>query len=308
MPTKRLLVLRGGALGDFILTLPAIRALLAAHPGASLDLVANPSVAAIARDAFPVRAIRSLDDPALARFFVRGTDLPPATRDYFAHADVIVSYLHDPGEVFETNVRRCSAARYVRGPAKITGSIHASEQLSAPARELGITIDDWRPQLRFSTATRQKAQQRLGMKPDLTLHPGSGSPRKNWPLERWGLLIARFLEDGQNIAVIGGEADRAEMTYLQDKFRGQHVRFALNWPLPQLGPLLANSLFVGHDSGVSHLAAAAHARACVVLFGPTDPLVWSPRGENVQVLRAPGGDLNALPWERVCEAARAAIT
>jgi heptosyltransferase-2 len=57
--------------------------------------------------------------------------------------------------------------------------------------------------------------------------------------------------------------------------------------------VLEHSIFIGHDSGISHLAAAARAN-CILLFGPTDPNVWAPRNENVQVLRARNGEVNDL--------------
>ena len=64
---------------------------------------------------------------------------------------------------------------------------------------------------------------------------------------------------------------------------------------------MAETVFVGHDSGISHLAAAAGAK-CVLLFGSTDPAVWAPEGENVRVIRAPDGDMNQLPLEPVLDA------
>lgn len=48
-----------------------------------------------------------------------------------------------------------------------------------------------------------------------------------------------------------------------------------NLPLPHLAGVLEHSIFIGHDSGISHLAAAARAN-CILLFGPTDPNVWAP--------------------------------
>jgi heptosyltransferase-2 len=69
-------------------------------------------------------------------------------------------------------------------------------------------------------------------------------------------------------------------------------------PLPDLAALLENTIFVGHDSGISHLAAAAGAK-CVLLFGPTDPSVWAPLNENARVIRAPNGDLRQLDVDLV---------
>ena len=56
-------------------------------------------------------------------------------------------------------------------------------------------------------------------------------------------------------------------------------RFARNLPLPQLAALLEHSIFVGHDSGISHLAAAVGAN-CILLFGPTNPDIWAPKNDE----------------------------
>jgi heptosyltransferase III len=52
-------------------------------------------------------------------------------------------------------------------------------------------------------------------------------------------------------------------------------------------------MFIGHDSGISHLAAAAGA-PCILLFGPTNPDVWAPRNNNVRVLKASNGSMSDL--------------
>jgi heptosyltransferase III len=79
------------------------------------------------------------------------------------------------------------------------------------------------------------------------------------------------------------------------------VRFAHQLPLPQLAAVLEQSTFIGHDSGISHLAAAAGA-SCLILFGPTDPKVWALQNEDVRVLRAPNNDLAQLDVATVCKA------
>ena len=64
-----------------------------------------------------------------------------------------------------------------------------------------------------------------------------------------------------------------------------HVHLAHNLPLPELAAVLSRCrLFLGHDSGVSHLVAAV-GTPCVLLFGPTDPAMWAPPGDHVRVLR-----------------------
>jgi heptosyltransferase-2 len=64
---------------------------------------------------------------------------------------------------------------------------------------------------------------------------------------------------------------------------------------------LKNSIFIGHDSGISHLAAAEGAH-CILLFGPTDAAIWAPINQNVRVIRAPDGDLQKLDVDVVQEA------
>ncbi len=101
--------------------------------------------------------------------------------------------------------------------------------------------------------------------------------------------------------MVGGEADEERLRLLETAWMEKPVRFAKNLPLPHLAALLEDSVFVGHDSGISHIAAAVGAR-CVLLFGPTDSAVWAPANENVTVLQAPGGDLRLLAVDRVIEA------
>jgi heptosyltransferase-2 len=62
--------------------------------------------------------------------------------------------------------------------------------------------------------------------------------------------------------------------------------------------LLERTIFIGHDSGISHIAAATGA-PCVLLFGPTDPAIWAPANENVTVLRAPEGKLEMIDVQSV---------
>jgi len=63
--------------------------------------------------------------------------------------------------------------------------------------------------------------------------------------------------------------------------RGDH-RWAKNLTLPEVFHQLQSSdLYLGHDSGISHLAGWSGAK-CGILFGPTDPILWAPHGERVR--------------------------
>ena len=259
-------------------------------------------MASLALEAVEVDGISSLDDPGLAPIFIRDGHLSEKWREYFSRHDLVISYLYDPEKIFEANVRDLGVARVVAGPSKIAaGGPHAAIQLAQPVRELGIAISDVSPRLQIDDRAREKALQKLGASPVIALHPGSGSPRKNWPMENWVALIAYLIQRSVPVTIIGGEADRGQMAELQNRFKNESVPFAIDWPLRDLAALLASSIFVGHDSGISHLAAAAGA-VSLVLFGPTDSQIWAPQNENARVLLAPNRELDQLPFATVCEA------
>ena len=133
-----------------------------------------------------------------------------------------------------------------------------------------------------------------GAHPLVAIHPGSGGERKNWPPERWRELGRALLgqpgPERPRVLLVGGEADTKTLALLRDAWTplaGPGDLFVVeNLPLPQVSALLARGrLFVGHDSGISHLAAAV-GTPCVLLFGPTDPDIWAPPYPFVRVLRA----------------------
>jgi heptosyltransferase III len=305
---NRVLVIRGGAIGDFILTLPALKALRDAHPNAHIEILGYRHIAALAENRFYVQAVRSIEYGPLSSFFAENSELPAKLASYFASFDLIISYLYDPDRIFENNLRRCGAENLLCGPAKIVETtVHAARQLALPIEQLGIEVDDLTEKVFPSIDDRQFALEFLQnlQQPILAIHPGSGSTEKNWPLENWIALFSRnggvsLTEDKRaqagnafSLVVISGEADKAEARVLEREWRNREVCFTKNLPLPHLAAVLERSIFIGHDSGISHLAAAAGAN-CVLLFGPTDPDVWAPRNKNVQILRAQSGKLRDL--------------
>jgi heptosyltransferase-2 len=141
-------------------------------------------------------------------------------------------------------------------------------------------------------------------RPVIAIHPGSGSPRKNWPAENWqalGTWLTRHASHPR-LLLIGGEADSAPLAALTDAWQRADVLVARDLALPRLAAVLrCCRLFLGHDTGISHLAAAVET-PCVLLFGPTDPAVWAPANPQVSVVPAADGDLASLPLSTVQEA------
>lgn len=295
---KRILVIRGGAIGDFVLTLPAIRLLRDAYPDARLEILGYQHIAALAENRFYAHATRSIEYGALAGFFAKGGELEMELARYFESFDLVVSYLFDPDRIFEHNVARCGVDMFMAAPAKVTGGEHAAVQLAGPLKELGLTLSDAAATLFPSEEDRRFAASFLAdiRSAPVAIHPGSGSSTKNWSIAKWQTILTALSR--QDLLLIGGEADEQQLAAL----RGRDIRQAVNLPLSHLAAVLERcEVFVGHDSGISHIAAAVGTR-CVLLFGPTDPAVWAPANAGVQVIRATSGNLNDITIEQVLDA------
>jgi heptosyltransferase-2 len=291
----RTLVIRGGALGDFLLTLPAIKALREAS--AHLSVLAYPQVAELARAAGLADSVRSIEYGPLAGFFARGAVHDPELHQYFSSFDPVVSYLYDPDEIFGENMRAAGVKRFIAGTHKPAAKAHAIDQLAEPLAALVLSPHERAVELRLpGAATRPWL---------LAIHPGSGSSAKNWPAENWKTLVRQLLAEHPQlrIALIGGEADSAVMGALGELRKDERVDFWENLPLCSLATNLATAqAYIGHDTGVSHLAAVLGVPS-LLLFGPTNPAVWAPPHHHVRVLRAPGGDLSQLNPSTVLSAA-----
>lgn len=120
--------------------------------------------------------------------------------------------------------------------------------------------------------------------PLLAVHPGAGTAAKRWPAESWSELIARFLDDGWRVAVVGGADDLPTIAPMPD-----HPRL-LNWvgrlKLTETAALLERAdLFLGADSGPAHLAACAGIASVVLFSGTNRPGQWRPWSRHTLVLR-----------------------
>ncbi len=295
----------GGAIGDFILTLPAIGALRQRWPSARLEILGYPRIATLADRRYYADAIRSIDAAAMARFFVPEAELDPTLADYFASFDLVLSYIYDPDEIFSDNLCRTGVTRLLCASAKPERE-HAATHFARPLAELGLNIERPQPRLFPSAEDRAFTEHFFAQRPTpraprlIAIHPGSGGEHKVWPVERGAAFIRWVREQpGCDVLLIGGEADDTARRALAPLA----LPAAWNLPLPQLAAVLERcALFAGHDSGISHLAAAV-GTPTLALFGPTSPEVWAPLGANVRVL-AGHGPIGSIAVENVLDALR----
>jgi ADP-heptose:LPS heptosyltransferase len=293
------LLFRAGALGDLLLLRPAVAALRRA--GHRVRLLAPERPGSVLCGPGAADAVLASDGPELALALAQGFGDGPIAHA-LTDADAVVAYTRS-APLLERLAERARRL-IVHDPTPPASGPHAARwfaQAIAPlvgasATDSPIPADGG--VLAFSDAEQREAEARTRALPRgfLAVHPGSGSPAKNWPLERF-LEAARRLADGAAWLLVAGPAEEALVAP-----RG--ATLAREWPPRVLGAALARAgLVLGNDSGVSHLAAAAGAPT-LALFGPTDPALWAPVGPRVATLRAPGATIVEIGLDAVVEAGR----
>jgi len=245
-------VLRPGALGDTLLAVPALRALRGAY--APVTLAAHPGAVRLLASVGEVARGMPFDDPSLAWVF---------NRDAVQQEDVLVAWMAPaPG------LRHAKIVAPSRPPAM---DRHCARYLLETLAPLGIDLAWDEAPLRVTPLVTE----------EVLVHPGSGSPAKNWPPDCFAKLVRNL---DAPVRLVVGEADRAAADAVQT-----HLGQALPWleqlTFEELASRLAGCrAYVGNDSGVSHLAGLCGART-VAIFGPSDPSVWRPLGPNVHIRR-----------------------
>lgn len=294
-----LLLVRAGALGDLLLLRPAVAALRRA--GHRVHLLAPEGAASVlvGPGDGEVEAALPWEAADTARL-LGGRPPSGALGPLLREVDVVIAWTRSADLV---SALRSRAGRVLQhDPAPPPGGDHAALWLSRPLRELGVEpLCGPPPVFLFTEAERAAAERLAAPLPSgfLAVHPGSGSPAKTWADDRFVALVGELSPERPWLLVLGpAEADPPSPLLRLPRAVPAHCLH-----LRILAALIARAgLFVGNDSGVSHLAAAAGAPT-LALFGPTDPACWSPLGPKVEVLRSPHGTMKDLDLAAVLAAA-----
>jgi heptosyltransferase III len=288
----RILVLRGGALGDLILTLPVLRELRIGFPDSNLELWGIYPQARLAAPEF-VHQVERLDAQDLVSLFI-DEPLPQLVRNKLDEFELAISFLSDPDKIIERHLTADGARRVIAWATRMRPEVHAVFQLAEVLGKLGLSLHDPIPRLAVGSKPANSAT--------LGFHVGSGSPQKNWPIDRWIELIQRLEGVFSDFLLVGGEADDKVVCEFRTRCQVRNLRILLNQDLADLSQALNRcAVFVGHDTGVTHLAAAV-GTPTAALFGPTDPNVWAPLGEHVRVVQSPDGTMASIQPEEAAAA------
>ncbi len=249
----RRLVIRPGAIGDLILTLPAIEAVAAEYTEV---WVASGNVPLV----HCADAVSAIASTGLDRLELTGPESCKGLIERLGTFDAIVSWYGAGRREFRDLAADLGLPFHFLAPLPVPEGFHAADYYLEQVRPLARRRVDPAPRIRCAREPRRAA----------VIHPFSGSRRKNWPLESFR-EVARRLERLLPVDWCAGP---------EEELAGAR-RFG---DLYELACWLAGAaLYLGNDSGVTHLAAAAGAPV-VALFGPTDPRTWGPRGAQVRVV------------------------
>jgi len=293
---QSLLAIHQGALGDFILTLPPLKTLRDAFPYARAGIMGYPRILELVEKRFYADEIFSIDQKGMATFFVREGALDRTLSKFFERFDLIVVFGRDGEGTVVGNLRRVCQGQIIsiNSFPPWDGNVHVTDHLLKQFASLGLHASDPNPRLHLNESDREWARdfwEKKGVAPQerskmIILHPGSGSKKKVWPLDRF-VNLARVLQDRcrSKILIILGPAEGPEVQRAFEGTRRNEFIMAKGLTLLQLASVMeACWLYVGNDSGVSHMAAAL-GLPTIVIFGPTDQRVWSPKGEKTFVVR-----------------------
>jgi ADP-heptose:LPS heptosyltransferase len=276
---KSLLAVRLGGLGDLLAVLPALNLLRRRLAGWRIVLLARPSAAAL------LLARGVADEVRSAEAAVRTT----------AGFELTIGWYQA-----ESSVPKAPGRYFVFEPVDDqTVSRYFFERTAEVLREFGTGKlppfeECWR-------LPGKRPGPRIG---PAVIHPGSGSPRKNWPLERFLALAAELARRGLSGRIVTGEAEEDAGARLSETVPPPGWNFIASPSLTDLAALLEGApLYVGNDSGVTHLAAACGAPV-VAFFRSEFVAAWRPFG-HASVLSA--DDVETIGLEAAAKAAGRAL-
>ena len=255
----RRLVIRPGAIGDFIVSLPALECLKTEH----LEVWTSSANAPLVRFADRVRPISATGLDLLGI-----VNTPEGLLEHLREFDSIVSWYGANRPEFRGLVAELGLpfTFLTALPAEGAG-VHATDFYLAQVRDLAACGNDGVPRIRCAVERGNYA----------VIHPFSGSPKKNWPLGKFRALASQ-LQRAMPVHWCAGREDPpldGPVTRIDDLY--------------ELAQWLAGArLYIGNDSGITHLAASV-GTPVLALFGPTEPAVWAPRGTHVRVAQWTAG-------------------
>ncbi|MGA2498984.1 MAG: glycosyltransferase family 9 protein [Tepidisphaeraceae bacterium] len=302
MLKRNVLIFHAGALGDFLLTWPLALGLARIHPQSRIIYVTHPEKGKLADKVLGVEAAsiemgwhHLLGDPS---------KLPAAAARLLGSAHSIYSYISTGDDDWSRAVKSASAGASLVCLNPAPPADWQRHQTEWVLSQMGSTFAAAEAMRQMICFIRDRGlKQRPRPVRNVLIHPGSGSPAKCWPVERFVELARTLMADGKRVRFVLGEVELERWPASRAAILEQLApveRPATYMDL--LGLLSEAAAFVGNDSGPAHLAAMLGVPT-VALFGVTNPAIWQPIGPAVEIVSGPAMD--AIDVRQALDALRA---
>jgi heptosyltransferase III len=285
----RLLIWHQGALGDLLLAAPALEAISGHFSQARFTAFGHPERWSLLTSSLPLDEIWDSSQSQWAPLFGEEA-LPPKLAARLARFQLAMIFSPRPHGELQTHLHQAGIPAVQWLPAfPETGTDAVADLQAGHLAALGLHYQPAPFKLTLRNNPAEAPAALPGPGPWLAVAPGSGQARKNWPLSHY-YEVSRALAWEFNLQVLwlAGPAEELILPYLQGLAQAQGQVLMANRPLDQVARMLSHCrLYLGNDSGLTHLAAAVAGPDVLALFGPTDPRVWAPLGPQVHPLTVP---------------------
>lgn len=307
---NHILFARAGGLGDLIVALPLIMRLRQTYPLAKFTLLGRQDYGALVTEPGVLfDDFQRIDAPHFLSLFTQSDHSSSSLTEWLNQFDLIYSCLPDDDGVITNNFKIYAPQAQVitvNGRLNHESAEHSSVQLAYGLNKLNLSTKDL-PLPKISPTPQElefvQDSYQLNIRDKFAaFHYGSGSAKKNWPLNQWLTVTEILCSEYQlrPIIFLGEvEMERRIKEQAQSRLLNLHPLFIEGQSLRNVAALLKlNPCYAGNDSGISHLAAAVGTPS-VVLFGPTNPNVWKPLGKELTLVHH--CPLSGLPTQMVLE-------
>lgn len=250
----RVIVLQHGWLGDTIMTLP----LLAALPKHWYKTF-----------------VGRLPQAALTRCYMDEVIDCETIDIEYDRFDLCINLIYDQDTAIANAILGAGVPTVIEPACFIKVDLNVGSMMLSALEPIGITNFDVVPRLPVKTTKRNRT---------IAFHTSSNADNKNWNIDNW-LLLVKALKVYYDLLIVCGPKDAKATEYILNNYSHpldkNRMDVLCNVSLSELSERLSEcALFIGHDTGVTHLATAV-GTPTIALFGGTNPRVWGPRGTNI---------------------------
>jgi ADP-heptose:LPS heptosyltransferase len=287
---RGILVIHPGAIGDVLLARPVLFHIRCLYPEHELVLLAASAVGGLLQESAEIDRALSLESTYLTELLAGGDHLHPAFKDWLRRCDLVVGWLRDPeGAVSATLQDQGVGHIHIQSPS--SPDLLSTHQTARYLEVLeGKCVSEVKIHpLILSSRVRDRGRQllhRLRWRDTqhlVVIHAGSGSMQKCMKAEQVAPVIEWLYRKGRFPILLQGPSD-AEIVHRVQRLLETAVPVLRDAELMTVAGSISHAdLYIGHDSGVTHLAAALSIPT-IACFGPTNPLQWAPLGTSVTIV------------------------